>query len=1004
MPFIDDPDYVGLPAERLLELRTPAEHEAKPRSFGEELDAAFDLHNEVVSALNAPRQSPMDPDFDPFEHLEPGEELIADRFSRVNSLEDMAAIRTQLDRESDARRILGEGGLSAVAAEIIATVASPTMLLPVFGFAGKATALARAAKVGIGGAADAAVSEAILQGTQLNRPVEETVGAILMGGAFGGVIGGTVGAVAARRAANEAAMNDFKAIYRDIAEETGYPLPAKPESAGAAASPRLAPEDTELAGNVVFQGAAKALAKLSKIGMAAPGLELAMSPNAASREAGAHLVDVGLFNKGHMRGVAGPQPVELEIRMDSHVANVSLDRAARDGYRAHKAAGGTMSRIEFQERVGHAARNNDTDADATVTTTARSVRASVVDELKGRAIAAKRLPEDVQVEEALSYFTRVYDKEKIKARRPVFHARVMAYLGRVTDKNRLANEGELDFDADSIVNAIQGAPGGDHITALAKLSPNLRGPMKGRTFHIPDEDIEDFLVNDFVEVNRRYIATMVPDIALANLSTRLGFDGRPDNLAKDLARRINDEAVAAGKATMSEKERTAITDRAKSEAALIEDLIDGIRGTDKAALDPRFDGFRRIGKSIRTLTYMTKLGSVVISSLTDAARPVMVEGFTRTFGLLMSDMTNGFKAIRMGREQAQAAGTAVETALSARSKAIFDIGERYANETAFERWLDAVGQKFGNIVLLNPWTDAIKSVSSVLASTRTLGTIEKLSKGQVPDAKDITMLAQSGIDEHMAARIFAQAEHWDRYGYAITANIADWTDPAASRAFRQALLRDVDHTVITPGRGDAPLWTTTDWGKMVFQFKRFGFASTQRIFLSGLQNADKSTAAGLTLMVGLGGLATALRDITRDGEVKDRTPAEWANEAMDRGGILSMLYEADSISNKLTFGNVSLQGALGLKETSKFQSRDGVGQLLGPSAGTVSELSRAATGVFEGEFTKADMRAIRRIIPYQNFFVFTRIFSALEEEIAAASGIPDKQPREKKAKSVANLP
>ncbi|NIP57385.1 MAG: hypothetical protein GWM92_04265, partial [Gemmatimonadetes bacterium] len=53
---------------------------------------------------------------------------------------------------------------------------------------------------------------------------------------------------------------------------------------------------------------------------------------------------------------------------------------------------------------------------------AQTFRAEVFEPLKNDAVARGLLPEDVSVDTALSYFTRVYDREKIKAFRPEFEA------------------------------------------------------------------------------------------------------------------------------------------------------------------------------------------------------------------------------------------------------------------------------------------------------------------------------------------------------------------------------------------------------------------------------------------------------------------------------------------------------------------------------------------------------------------------------------------------------
>lgn len=995
MPLEDDPRYRGtIDTDRALQLQEP--EQKRKVTLSEQMGAAFDLDNTVASAVNALNQPTRAPeeDFDPMAHLAPGEDLISRHFATAKSVDEMEDIRKQLDRERNARRMLGEGPLNEFLASAIATVVDPTTFLPVVGAAGKLKTAERIGAVALGSAADVALSEGILQSTQQNRPIDETVAAIIMGGAFGAGIGG---AIARHQRAYERSVEDFRAIYRGAADQLGTPV-ARPESAGAAAVQRYNPEDTILAGGKVVRGIASGLAKLK--GFVAPGLELAASPFAASRQSALALVDSGLVTEGHLRGVANAVPVDLQIRQGQNVGIKYAADVLVDNYKAYRSAGGTLDRVAFHERVGKAMRRNDIDegGDAAVSAAAKKLR-NVFDQLKDAAVAAKLLPADVKMEEALSYFTRVYDTQKIKAREPEFKARVVNYLRRNTSKEDLNMVGGDEFlsdTADDIIHTIMGAPRG---RVPYHLQPKVRGPLKERTFHIPDAEIEDFLVNDALEVAQKYVNTMVADISMANLSMRLGFGGRPDDVATGLSKQIREEATRLSAAAKTEKDRLKIANRAEREEALVDALVNLIRGTDRGASDPGYDGLRRLARSTRTVTYMTKLGSVVLSSIPDMARIVMEEGLNRTVGTLLQDMGNGFKATKVGRKEAQTAGTALEMFMSTRVRSIYDLGERYSRETKLERAIDTAGQWYGNITLLNPYNEATKSFSSVLVSTRILQTAEKLAKGQELTAREVRKLAASGISQDMALRMAGEAEHWDRHGYAVLANIREWKDKEAARTFRQALMRDVDNIIITPGRGDAPIWTSTEWGKTIFQFKKFGSSTTQRILLAGLQNRDVETLNGALMMVGLGGVATYLTDIAAQGEVKDRTTGSWVNEALNRSGLLSMAYEMDSIMDKASGGNISLQRAVAGDSASKFKSRDLLGQLAGPTAGTVSGVMKAAIAAGEGDFTQADLHAIRSTMPGQNHFLFRGLLTKLEK----SSGLPEKQSR-KKVDNSPNLP
>jgi len=79
-----------------------------------------------------------------------------------------------------------------------------------------------------------------------------------------------------------------------------------------------------------------------------------------------------------------------------------------------------LSKMEFDEQVAIALRNNDIGASKYVTSAAKSVRKELFDPLKKEAIDQGLLPKDVSVDTAASYFTRVWESKKIVANEPEF--------------------------------------------------------------------------------------------------------------------------------------------------------------------------------------------------------------------------------------------------------------------------------------------------------------------------------------------------------------------------------------------------------------------------------------------------------------------------------------------------------------------------------------------------------------------------------------------------------
>ena len=938
------------------------------------------------TALDAAARNP-DPTFDPRDHLQPGEELIASQFAGMRSQAEMQALRDKIDREEEWRRMMGEGPLPELLASTISVLADPTTYLGLgMGVATRGVTVARAA-ARIGGvvAAETAAAEAALQAMQETRTIEESIAAVLLGGAFGATAGGVGKALAGRAAREpidpalmEQAVQDSATVMRS---EFGG------GTVGAAEIRRIDPQDTELASSL---GVAEQLRKLRRIGLAAPSLEGLSSPIAKAREMTLRLVDTGLTTKGAMRGVADPQALQTKIKRHEAV-QVDFNQQLKAAFDEHRAAGGKLKQSEFYEAAGEAAFRGDQSAIPGAATAAKVWR-TVADLYKNRAVSEGLLPEDVTPQTAKSYFSRVYKRAEIRRRRPEFKARIEKYLRRTIDADEIQADAEYGEIAEGIIDEIMGSPSG---RTLQQNVPQARGPLKERTFMIPDEDIKDFLELDVQKVGNRYIKTMAADIETQSAFGTLD----PGRAFKEDIRSETNKLIENAP---NEKARQKIAREGERMESMLEGLFNNVRGVQLEAQDPSSKFGRATLGALRNLNFMRMLGGVTISSIPDMARLVVTEGAARTFGTILGDAMRGFKGIRMAGREAQRMGTALDILNSSRVKNVFDLTDRYEADTAMEAFEDMTGE-FSNLAsrvfLINRWNTAMKSISSSMVSTRILETSKKLAAGQKVSQADMRRLAQSGIGQEMAERIARQEEHWEAIGEGrgnIILGTSDaWTDREAADVFKNAVLRDVDNTIITPGAGDAPIWTSSAVGKSLFQFKKFGMASTQRILVSGLQNRDKSTMSGIAMMIGLGAMTVAMRDYMANGEVKERGAREWVAEGLDRSGVLSLFFEGDSLIEKSA--GISPITALAGGQQSRFAGRGFLEQLGGPTAGAAVDFGRAVQGVIKGELTQSDLHKVRRLAPLQNTFYLRWMFDEIEKQTAQAFGLPEKARRRRKS-------
>lgn len=382
----------------------------------------------------------------------------------------------------------------------------------------------------------------------------------------------------------------------------------------------------------------------------------------------------------------------------------------------------------------------------------------------------------------------------------------------------------------------------------------------------------------------------------------------------------------------------------------------------------------RAGRVVRLANYMRMLGGMTVSALSDTFRPVMVHGLTRVMGDGLAPLVSNAKLFKLAAEEAKLAGTALDIVLNTRIMHMADVFDDFGRLSKFERGLQGLANNFGLVSLMSPWNAAWKQFSGIITQTRMLQGAERWAS--LP-AKEREYLAWLGIDQNAADRIAAQFRaHGKQEDGVWWANTQAWSDREAVAAFRAGLVKDVDRTIVTPGQ-DKPLMMSTELGKMVFQFKTFNVVSTQRTALAALQQRDAVVLNGALGMFGFGMLSYALSSIVAGKELPD-DPAKWIANGLDRSGLFFWLTDVVGTGGKL----------LGVSTVSRYDSRNAVGALLGPSFGTATDMVQVMSSAGQGDWRASDTTALRRLVPYQNLFYLRWLFDQAEEGINDALGVP----------------
>lgn len=530
--------------------------------------------------------------------------------------------------------------------------------------------------------------------------------------------------------------------------------------------------------------------------------------------------------------------------------------------------------------------------------------------------------------------------------------------------------------ADDVYNNIVSTPGG----LVPKNVIPEGSPFKSRTLPIPDKYLEQFLENDIETVAEYYVRSTAPQIEMTKK-----FGDRDLKMALADIDSDYDDLIekSPSKATKLNNER----ERVKKDLEAMRDLLYGVYAQ---PADP-MSFVMRANRVTRNLQFLSKLGGMALSSIPDLARPIMVHGLMKNAGMFASLVKSPALA-KMAIKEAKMNAAIFEMVQSTRANAISDIGDMYKQGNKFEKTVEGMSNTFGAVSLMSPWNQFTKQWSGFVSSDSVLKNTLKWSEGTISDAAK-RKLAQLGIGEQEAKLIAEQINKHSDKGDVWLANAEAWDKPARD-IFRAAVTKDTDGTIITPGVGDKPLWMSTPTGKMIGQFKSFVFASHGRMLVAGLQQRDAAFYNGLMLSFALGAMTYSVKEIVR-GKEPDTEPKKMLSEAVNYSGAFALMAEANGLVEKATRGNVGVSALTDSAPMSKFASRNAMGALFGPTVGTVQDVFQVTGGIGMSVgsdpkgFTQKDMRAMRRLLPYQNLWYTRNLLNYVEKQSAEVMGIPE---------------
>ena len=482
--------------------------------------------------------------------------------------------------------------------------------------------------------------------------------------------------------------------------------------------------------------------------------------------------------------------------------------------------------------------------------------------------------------------------------------------------------------------------------------------VKARSFSIPDELIEEFLENDIETIMRHYTKTMGTDIELMRTFGSIDMS--------DIIKSVQDEYAKLISEATTTKRKTELRRRMELDIKDIRGLRDRLRGTYGASKDPHQTS-SRVVRAMKSFNVLVGMGSAVVSSVPDVFRTVMVEGFTTTYQKGWSKWFNdiGDIASKLKARELRAAGIGGDASLGLRSHAYADIGDTFGNRFGFERKLYQGTNLFFMLNGLNYWNQMMKEFAGSVTMLRMTDAImtpwNRLSTG----SKEKLLKNGIGQQDHAQMQQLIRT-HGQKIDNEWFPNTDFWTNMTQRQKFRNALNMNVERTIITPGAGDRALWTSTEFGSLITQFRGFGQGAMIRMLNAGLQEREGAFWQGAFLLVGLAALVNEFKRKQYGLDDRPESFNEKMVNAVDRSGVLGWFADVNNAVEKVTDFKLGMRPFLTDRPEFEMPFGAKIGSLFGPAAQNLNNAVGITSDILTGTANAKTLESSRFIFPGGN--------------------------------------
>ena len=448
---------------------------------------------------------------------------------------------------------------------------------------------------------------------------------------------------------------------------------------------------------------------------------------------------------------------------------------------------------------------------------------------------------------------------------------------------------EIDQGAESIYEALIG-----HINNHKYLvgidmpgRQNMGGRIEQRIVRIADSVLYDFLEKDPIRRLTAYEVACQRDICAQLALERMNYDS-----IEEVIENIEEEKQAEllklkGKygeeAEISRKQIEHKYTRAQKDVQAIYDIMMGTYGR---CDNPLAEWSVRV---LRSLSFMTNLGHVVLSSLDNVANMSLAYDAKRMIGPLLQRMGDDIKIwleghkpyteyekglthldrVRARKLQLMAFGSGVELETGRLQAALDNLGNVFTAPVKpsgllerIDAFLDHCSRWFSKWTGSAYWEDSCHHIVSQVFEDEMLAKCEKgWSNLTLAEREN---LLKYRINESLCNRIGKQYSiYGDNWEGSRISNAHKWRDLEAARAFGAANVNATNNIVTLPGMGDVPLSFRETWGRILFSYKSFLFAFQNNMMRNLITTAADKKTAYVLMLVGTTAVGEYLKAISK---------------------------------------------------------------------------------------------------------------------------------------------